>query len=216
MTGPSLRNSQKPSRYSHRKRQLLRRFYGKTATFSGGSAAFCCCFGYSVDVMPRRHAAPAARKIEKFLSSTAGEHLRIVTGYASWNGLAWLGERTEDRTVDILIGDLSPKRFPVSRGLDAAAEFVFRDDVRIWQPKKRSYRVHAKIWMAGPPMDADVLAGSVNLSDLGLHASVENMYFLAGWERKNAMLVVHETIGDAMSGDMEIQGFAIAAIKSRG
>ena len=154
-----------------------------------------------------------AEKLERFLDRDPSAHLRIVTGYASWHGLAWLAERTENRPVDILIGDMSWKRFlSTSGGAKEAYSFVSRDDVRVWQAGKGA-RVHAKIWMSGDPPGSEIIAGSANLTRQGLYRNFENMAYMVGVEAYTTIRVMFEIFSEAVSADIDIQSLAAVAEK---
>ena len=136
---------------------------------------------------------PAAKTIEKFLSKYPDRELRVVVGYASVYGLAWLAERTQNRKVDLLIGFYGLKNFrnDNTESISAAKRFLRREDVavRSWFPKEPvRCSVHMKAWHT---LDSDnahrILSGSANLTKHGLLHNREAMGEYYGNEANETM-----------------------------
>ncbi len=122
-------------------------------------------------------------RIAQFLRENSSGRLWVTVGFASAFGLAWLDERTVERPVNLLIGDIRTG-FSKSSEADrlAAIRFVQRRDVSIsnWYSKRGGYQTaHAKAWIVEPdPLNANsaaVLVGSANLTKQGLLNNFEMM-----------------------------------------
>lgn len=136
---------------------------------------------------------PAANTIENFLAKYSDRKLRVVVGYASVYGLAWLAERTENREVDLLIGFYGNKSFrnDSSDSISAAKSFLQREDVKVksWFTKESDRcSVHMKAWHALDSNNAHrILSGSANLTKQGLLHNREAMGEYFGQEANETM-----------------------------
>lgn len=127
--------------------------------------------------------APAADRIEQFLKDRLKGDLFVAVGYASTPGLSWLNQQTKGRNVTLLIGDARPRWFKQATAEDRgeALDFLRRDDVEVrnWYRTRRAADgerdAHLKVWAVRDRRDfvTAALVGSANLSDKGLHTSVE-------------------------------------------
>ncbi len=127
----------------------------------------------------------AGDRVERFLRSHATGRLVVCVGSASVSGVAWLAERTPQRPVTLLIGDLQGRNFQHATDADrrAALVFVQRSDVEVrsWYRTARNAagrsEAHLKVWAAcdegGVPYAC--LVGSANLTTAGLAENVELM-----------------------------------------
>ena len=135
--------------------------------------------------VPQAEIVPAGDRVERFLAAHPDTPLTVCVGSASVTGVAWLAERTRDRPVKLLIGDLKSRNFRKSTDQNrrAALKFVRRDDVSIlaWRRPKRSSKrssdAHFKMWFAaGVGKDPHAfLVGSANLTKTGLYNNIEVM-----------------------------------------
>ena len=127
----------------------------------------------------------AGDRVERFLRSHASGRIIVCIGSASVSGVAWLGERTSQRAVTLLIGDLQGRNFRHATDADrrAALAFVRRDDVEVrsWYRTARNAAGQAdaplKLWAACDERGAQqaYLVGSANLTTAGLAKNVELM-----------------------------------------
>ena len=127
----------------------------------------------------------AGDRIERFLRTHPTGRLIVCVGSASVSGLAWLAERTPQRPVTLLIGDLQGRNFQHATDVDrrAASEFVQRSDVdvRNWYRTARNAagrsEAHLKVWAACNERGAPhaYLVGSANLTTAGFAENVELM-----------------------------------------
>ena len=111
--------------------------------------------------------------------------LIVCVGSASVSGLVWLAERTRQRPVTLLIGDLQGRNFQHATDADrrAALAFVQRSDVEVhnWYRTPRSAagrsKAHLKVWAACDERGAPhaFLVGSANLTTAGFAENVELM-----------------------------------------
>ena len=127
----------------------------------------------------------AADRVERFLDLYPSGPLVVCVGSASVAGVVWLAERSRDRPVTLLIGDMKSRNFAKATDADrrAALGFVQRSDVTVlnWYRTGRSSQgrseAHLKVWAAcdanGTPQA--FLVGSANLTMAGLHENVELM-----------------------------------------
>lgn len=127
----------------------------------------------------------AGDRVERFLRSHDTGRLVVCVGSASVSGVAWLAERTPQRPVTLLIGDLQGRNFQHATDADrrAALAFVQRSDVEVrsWYRTARNAagrsEAHLKMWAAcderGVPHAC--LVGSANLTTAGLAENVELM-----------------------------------------
>ncbi len=134
----------------------------------------------------------AGDRVERFLRSHTTGRLVVCVGSASVSGLVWLAERTAQRPVTLLIGDLQGRNFQHATDADrrAALAFVQRNDVdvRSWYRTARNAagrsEAHLKVWAAcderGVPHA--YLVGSANLTTAGLADNVELMAVADGRE----------------------------------
>ncbi|MCY4421454.1 MAG: hypothetical protein OXC06_00135 [Acidimicrobiaceae bacterium] len=126
-----------------------------------------------------------ADRIERFLGAHPTGPLVVCVGSASVAGIVWLAQRSHDRPVTLLIGDLKSRNFAKATDADrrAALSFVQRRDVTVlnWYRTGRSSQgrseAHLKVWAAcdhtGTPQA--FLVGSANLTMAGLNENVEVM-----------------------------------------
>ncbi len=127
----------------------------------------------------------AGDRIERFLRTHSTGRLVVCVGSASVSGLVWLAERTRQRPVTLLIGDLQGRNFQHATDTDrrAALAFVQRSDVEVhnWYRTARNAagrsEAHLKVWAAGDEQGAPhaYLVGSANLTTAGLAENVELM-----------------------------------------
>ena len=129
--------------------------------------------------------AGAGDRVERFLRSHAAGRLVVCVGSASVSGLVWLAERTRQRPVTLLIGDLQGRNFQHATDADrrSALAFVQRSDVEVrnWYRTARNAagrsEAHLEVWAAcderGVPRA--YLVGSANLTTAGLAENVELM-----------------------------------------
>ena len=127
----------------------------------------------------------AGDRVERFLRSHDAGRLVVCVGSASVSGLVWLAERTRERPVTLLIGDLQGRNFQHATDADrrAALAFVQRSDVEVrnWYRTARNAagrsEAHLKVWAAcderGVP--SAYLVGSANLTTAGFAENVELM-----------------------------------------
>lgn len=127
----------------------------------------------------------AGDRVERFLRSHSTGRLVVCVGSASVSGVAWLAERTPQRPVTLLIGDLQGRNFQHATDDDrrAALAFAQRSDVEVrnWYRTARNAdgrsEAHLKMWTAcderGVPHA--YLVGSANLTAAGLDENVELM-----------------------------------------
>lgn len=127
----------------------------------------------------------AGDRVERFLRSHDTGRLVVCVGSASVSGVAWLAERTPQRPVTLLIGDLQGRNFQhaTDDARRAALAFVQRSDVEVrnWYRTARNAdgrsEAHLKMWTAcderGVPHA--YLVGSANLTAAGLDENVELM-----------------------------------------
>lgn len=125
----------------------------------------------------------AAKRIAQFLKDHPDVPLRVVVGYTSIWGLAWLNRRTEGRQVDLLIGKTGSKYFEHGTREDRkdALEFLRRKDVSVYGWNKRIDDRSRTIMIAWHVDDGGhhLLAGSAHLSKQGLQVNVELMAEIA-------------------------------------
>ena len=127
----------------------------------------------------------AGDRVERFLRSHAAGRIVVCVGSASVSGVAWLAERTSQRPVTLLIGDLQGRNFQHATDADrrAALAFVERSDVEVrsWYRTARNAagrsEAHLKLWAACDERGAPsaYLVGSANLTAAGLAENVELM-----------------------------------------
>ncbi len=129
--------------------------------------------------------AGAGDRVERFLRLHDAGRLVVCVGSASVSGLVWLAERTRQRPVTLLIGDLQGRNFQHATDADrrAALAFVQRSDVEVrnWYRTARNAagrsEAHLKVWAAcderGVPRA--YLVGSANLTTAGFAENVELM-----------------------------------------
>ena len=129
--------------------------------------------------------ARAADRVERFLGAHPTGPLVVCVGSASVAGIVWLANRSQGRSVTLLIGDMKSRNFAKATDADrrAALGFVQRRDVTVlnWYRTGRSSQgrseAHLKVWAAcdhtGAPQA--FLVGSANLTMAGLHENVEVM-----------------------------------------
>ncbi len=127
----------------------------------------------------------AGARVERFLRLHDTGRIIVCVGSASVSGLAWMAERTPQRPVTLLIGDLQGRNFQHATEADrrAALAFVQRSDVEVrnWYRTARNAagrsEAHLKVWAAcdehGTPHA--YLVGSANLTTAGLAENVELM-----------------------------------------
>ena len=124
---------------------------------------------------------PAANTIERFLLKYPDRKIRVVIGYASIYGLAWLAERTQNRKVDLLIGFYGNQSFrnDSTESISNAKRFLCREDVtvRSWFAKDPARgSVHMKACHTLDSNNAHrILSGSANLTKQGLLYNREAM-----------------------------------------
>ena len=100
------------------------------------------------------HGDSAGSLIEDFLHSHPRGELFVAVGYASVAGIAWLADRTGDRSVTLFIGNVRPNHFKEmsDKDRDTTIRFLHRDDVQVltWYQKARDGRpgrdAHLKVW----------------------------------------------------------------------
>ena len=131
------------------------------------------------------HGDSAASLIEDFLRSHPRGELFVAVGYASVAGIAWLADRTGDRPVTLLIGNVRRNHFKEmsDKDRDTAIRFLRRDDVQVltWYQRARDGRpgrdAHLKVWAVmsessrrrGRAAGVEaMLVGSGNLTKAGL------------------------------------------------
>ncbi len=126
-----------------------------------------------------------ADRVERFLGARPTGPLVVCVGSASVAGIVWLAQRSHDRPVTLLIGDMKSRNFALATDADrrAALGFVHRRDVTVlnWYRTGRSSQgrseAYLKVWAAcdhnGTPQA--FLVGSANLTMAGLHENVEVM-----------------------------------------
>lgn len=150
----------------------------------------------------------AARRISAFLEANPAGPLRIATGYASFWGLAWLAQHCGSReSIDLLIGDCGARHFLRASpdDVEAAVEFVGRDDVNIWEFEQGNRsRVHSKVWVAG----RSVLSGSANLTKQGFYKNSETLGEYHGHDKYRAFKQVQDLIWSASPAGMIIEAYA--------
>lgn len=127
----------------------------------------------------------AGDRVERFLRAHPAGRLIVCVGSASVSGLVWLAERTSQRPVTLLIGDLQGRNFQHANDVDrrAALKFVQRSDVdvRNWYRTARNAagrsEAHLKVWAACDERGAPhaFLVGSANLTTAGRAENVELM-----------------------------------------
>lgn len=127
----------------------------------------------------------AGDRVERFLRSHSTGRLVVCVGSASVSGVAWLAERTPQRPVTLLIGDLQGRNFQHATDDDrrAALAFVHRSDVEVrsWYRTARNAagrsEAHLKVWAACDVREVPhaYLVGSANLTTAGLAENVELM-----------------------------------------
>ena len=114
----------------------------------------------------------------------------VCVGSASVAGIVWLAQRSENRPVTLLVGDMKGRNFAKASDADrrAALRFVQRSDVEVlnWYRTDRSSQgrseAHLKVWAAGDDTGElqAFLVGSANLTIAGLHENVELMALTDG------------------------------------
>lgn len=134
----------------------------------------------------------AGDRIERFLRTHPTGPLIVCVGSASVSGLVWLAERTSQRPVTLLIGDLQGRNFQHATDADrrAALAFVKRSDVEVrnWYRTARNAagrsEAHLKLWAACDDREAphSFLVGSANLTTAGFAENVELMTVADGSE----------------------------------
>ena len=146
------------------------------------------------------HGDSAASLIEDFLRSHPRGELFVAVGYASVAGIAWLAERTGDRSVTLFIGNVRPNHFKEmsDKDRDTAIRFLHRDDVHVltWYQRARDDRpkreAHLKVWAVMSEgsrrrrrTDVEaMLVGSGNLTKAGLFHSEEAFAHATGEDQR--------------------------------
>ncbi|MCY4174737.1 MAG: NgoFVII family restriction endonuclease [Acidimicrobiaceae bacterium] len=144
---------------------------------------------------------PIDERIDRFLTDNPTDSLLVAVGYATPAGLAWLHQRTQGRSVSVLIGDTRKtywKNVSESDRVDAC-RFLQRDDVEVhnWYRTNRSSQgaseAHLKAWLTYNNHSVSAaLVGSANLTMNGLHSNTEIMVEPAQFEHKNVWSIAYE------------------------
>ena len=121
----------------------------------------------------------AEKRIAQFLEDHPTGPLKVVVGYSSIWGLAWLHRHTQDRRVDLLIGNTEWDSFDFGTREDRedAKDFLKRKDVTVagWNKETGD---RSRTIMIGWLIDGEephLLAGSAHLSKNGLKLNRELM-----------------------------------------
>ncbi len=134
-------------------------------------------------------------RITKFLRSHPDAPVRVVVGYASVWGLAWLHRHTRGRRVHLLIGDMRKHHFDRASDRDKqqALKFLARPDVEIsnWcQKKPQPSEARIKAWMIESPGKVAVLTGTANLTKKGIQYNRELMMEPSGKDLNYAVSTI--------------------------
>lgn len=130
----------------------------------------------------------AEAAVLRFLDKHKGGKLRVVVGYASVWGLAWLSRHCGGRPVDLLIGNCQPHWFKKSTEEDReeAIRFLKREDVTLsnWFSSENNKTIHIKAWYLRNETGYKVMSGSANLTKQGM---LFNEEFLGEHEGEEAV-----------------------------
>jgi len=134
-------------------------------------------------------------RITEFLRSHPDAPVRVVVGYASVWGLAWLHRHTKGRRVHLLIGDMRKHHFDRASDRDKqqALKFLARPDVEIsnWYKKKpQPSEARIKAWMIESPGKVAVLTGTANLTKKGIQYNRELMMEPSGKDLNYAVSTI--------------------------
>ncbi|WP_428120036.1 hypothetical protein [Candidatus Poriferisodalis sp.] len=156
----------------------------------------------------------AGDRIERFLSAHSEGRLLVCVGSASVPGLVWLAERTRQRPVTLLIGDLQGRNFQHATDVDrrTAVDFVERSDVEVrnWYRTARNAagrsEAHLKIWAAFDDHENPqaFLLGSANLTAAGLSENAELMAVADASEHDYLRSTVAELLEKAWSAEEQL------------
>ena len=123
------------------------------------------------------------QRIIEFLKNYPKSKLRVVVGFASIWGLAWLNHHTDGRQVDLLIGNTDAEYFEpgTSEEREGALDFLEREDVTVAGWNKMISDRTRTITIAWHVVDSEphLLAGSAHLSQNGLQLNEELMAEIA-------------------------------------
>lgn len=127
-----------------------------------------------------RHPYSTEDRIRQFLRDHPDGPVKIVVGFASVWGLAWLDDHTRGRPVHLLIGDVRKHRFSKADFVERkrALEFLRRRDVKItnwYRRHPQKSEAHMKSWLIESAGGPHVLTGSANLTRSGIQHNRELM-----------------------------------------
>lgn len=156
--------------------------------------------------------SPTERRILEFLHAHPGAPLRVAVGYSSIWGLAWLAQHTQDRPVELLIGDIRNRFFKNATESDrrVAAEFLSRNDVRVcnWYKKHGgASEAHLKAWVIRTSEGLFVLTGSANLTEKGIRKNAEAMGEFTGEDARRTATEVDALFAKSWDVKERITGY---------
>lgn len=155
----------------------------------------------------------AASVIDEFLKQNAQGELLVGTGFASAFGLAWLHQRSHQRPVRLLIGDLRTGFDRWSNDdREAALAFLSREDVSVRGCHTPEGILHSKVWIALDPEDpgrpTGVLVGSANLTRQGLFKNDETVARAAPEELQR----IRDELAQSMQRSWDAKGELMARL----
>ncbi len=156
--------------------------------------------------------SPTERRILEFLHAHLGAPLRVAVGYCSIWGLAWLARHTQNRPVELLIGDTRRRFFRHATQSDRniVAEFLSRSDVRVcnWYKKHGgASQAHLKAWVIRTPEGPVVLTGSANLTEKGIRRNAEAMGEFTGEDARRTVAEVDALFAKSWDAKEQITGY---------